>query len=254
MRPLFDRYTLLARFLPAALTLLPAGSALVAWFPNRFEGWGLLTGMLTTAGSAMLLAQFGRAGKAKEPQLFTTWGCQPTVAVLRHSGTVLDRHTRRRYHDKLALLVPGVDPPTPESEQIDAVGADQVYLSWVRFLRDNTRDSANFSLVATENANYGFRRNLWGLKPWAIALSALAMAACGLRIWLAVKSGSQPEPAAFVSGFLATLLLAFLLVVVSPQWVRIPAEAYAERLLAACDVLTPAKAPINKPKRQRKEV
>lgn len=35
-----DAYTIQARLRPALLVALPAGLAVVAWFPEKFVGWG----------------------------------------------------------------------------------------------------------------------------------------------------------------------------------------------------------------------
>lgn len=241
MKTTFDRYTFCARFLPAAAMLLPAGLGLAAWFPNRFDGWPLLVGLVASGTGAMLMMQIARdAGKDKEPGLWALWGGQPAVAMLRHRDKRLDRLTRLRYHEKLAALVPGCPAPTQETEQIDLAAADDIYTSWVRYLREATRDHSRFSVLFAENINYGFRRNLWAMKPAAMVIAVLGIMAALLRILLAVQAGQDVPPVAGVVAGLNIVLLVLWTLRFRPRWVRLTADAYAERLLAACEVLLPA--------------
>ena len=55
--------------------------------------------------------------------------------------------------------------PTKEEEESSPVSADTKYKSAIGSLLEATRDTSKFPLVFAENANYGFRRNLWGLRP-----------------------------------------------------------------------------------------
>src|SRR5947208_9959356 len=71
-------------------------------------------------------------------------------------------------------LVRDVKLPTSEEEAADPEGADQRYEACVRFLRNATRDRSTFPLVFAENVNYGFRRNLWGMRSAGIACSAVS--------------------------------------------------------------------------------
>ncbi len=240
-RNTFDRYTFWARFLPAAVMLLPAGLALAAWFPNGFDGWSLLVGLMASGAGAMLLMQIGRdAGKKKEPGLWALWGGQPAVAMLRHRDKRLDRLTRLRYHEKLAGLVPGCPAPTETTEQMDPAAADEVYTSWVRYLREATRNHSRFAVLFAENINYGFRRNLWGMKSAAVVIAVLGIAAALVRVLLAVRAGHDIPPMAAIVAGLDTALLVLWMLRFRPSWVLTAANAYAERLLAACEILQPA--------------
>ena len=88
MKTLIDRYSFNARFLPAAVVLLPTGIAAAAWLPQRDQliSLGQVLAIAASAGGSMLLAQLGRnLGKFKEPGLFQRWGGQPTSVRLRHA-------------------------------------------------------------------------------------------------------------------------------------------------------------------------
>ena len=119
----------------------------------------------------------------------------------------------------------------------DPDAADKVYESCIHFLRERTRDYGQFPLVLDENMNYGFRRNLWGWKPLGIASCAIGLLASlgrlGWEIYRAHEVSVIPAVAAVVIG----LMLAVWTLAVNPAWIKLAADAYAQRLLAACENL-----------------
>jgi hypothetical protein len=52
------------------------------------------------------------------------------------------------------------------------------------WLRENTRDAKKFPLVSGENINYGFHRNLLGLRIPGFYLNALIVIFCGAMLYL----------------------------------------------------------------------
>ena len=64
-------------------------------------------------------------------------------------------------------------------------------------LREATRDTSRFPLVFAENANYGFRRNLWGLRPIgtgvAVVLLLFSWTLLLLTVWGAALATSVVE-------------------------------------------------------------
>jgi hypothetical protein len=139
--------------------------------------------------------------------------------------------------------------PTAQQEEADPAAADLVYESVGDQLREKTRDKGKFPLVFKELVSYGFRRNLWGMKPSGVVLACTCV---GLQLGLigkALFAHSLPSYlSASATAFNAVLLCAWIFIV-TPRWVRIPADAYAERILAACLELVPTpvkKAPSRK--------
>ena len=142
--------------------------------------------------------------------------------------------------------------PTEEEETEDPTGADQQYDAAVNFLREATRDRSKFPLVFAENVNYGFRRNLWGLKPFGLSIALLAaigswgffVSSAGLppgESWLdgVTRNADGATITRLVSSMLNTLAIAVWVLVIRPEWVRTVGEAYAERLLNAVNTLDP---------------
>jgi len=237
MKVILDRYTIQARLLPVLLVFLPIGATIFGLFPVDKAEWALMSGLLTSFGFTALLSQLGRdQGKKKEPLLYQIWGGTPTTVTFRYSGSKFNQLTLERYHKKLSQLL-NITMPSPDLEKNDPAQADIIYQSFVDFLRERTRDKKLFPLVFAENVNYGFRRNLWGLKTVGlliILLSFVVIAPFACYRIISFKSIS-------VNSIFALLVNFFLLIVwilcIKPEWVRVAADAYAQRLIASCENL-----------------
>jgi len=232
-----DRYVRRARLQPSLLTALPAALAVMAYFPGGLIGWGILWSALVTCGGTALLAQLARdRGKRKEPELFQTWAGKPTTRFLRHR-TAPNPVILNRQHRRLQLLVTGIRIPTSDEERCDPAHADHVYDACTAFLIEKTRNKERFPLVFEENCNYGFRRNLWGMKPIGLTVSLLSVGAIALLFLIDFQNALMPPPLSFVCGGLILALIVGWIAWFTPSWVKIAADSYAERLLASCDSL-----------------
>lgn len=246
MATLSDPYRRRARLQPALLVVLPlvlAGAAFVVKIAGDAAlverlGIGAVAALLSTFGLVALIEQLARdRGKTKERTLWSGWGGAPTTQLLRHRNAQINPVMRARYHAKLAQLVAGIEMPTEGTERLDPQRADHAYEACTRFLINATRDRGRFPLVFEENANYGFRRNLWGMRPAGIAFAG---AGAVVAVWVAVAGWQNGDGLWIVSGAIALInasLLTWWLVRIRPIWVLLPARAYAERLLEACDSL-----------------
>jgi hypothetical protein len=231
----FDLYPIKARFKPAMLVVLPISLSLAAWFPDRFAGWAVLAGVVVAGGLGCLLAELGRdQGKLKQGKLFQQWGGKPTTRKLRHRDTPFDWVTLSRRHAKLGTLV-GLPAPSREEEVQDPGSADQLYEAYTRYLLEATRDHDRFPLVFAENISYGYRRNLWGWKPLGIILAIIGIVASGVPIIRDLDAGIEALPV--LSTGLNLLLFLLWCFWIRPRWVRLAADAYADRLIAACEKL-----------------
>lgn len=173
IRGLFDPYSRVARLYPALLTIAPVIWTLGTIHPELVVGdtEKVITSAITFFGGLTLLASVARSrGKAIEPRLIAAWGGWRSTVLLRHLDNTLDNYTKARYHDQLRKLCPDLVLPTAEEEKRDPANADARYRSATKRLIELRRDK-KYSLLHKENALYGFRRNLRGLKPLAIAIS-----------------------------------------------------------------------------------
>ena len=243
LNSLFDPYDRKARLAPALLCGLPLFVSIALLTPEIGTIWATVGGLLLYCGGATFLAQIGRdRGKILEPSLHEAWGGTPSVAMLRHRDSRLNALTKSRYRTFLQRVVPEVTLASLEAERTCPEEAEVGYESANSWLLAQTRDHERFGLLFRENINYGFRRNIWALRPWAFGLEAIAVVVVGvaaLDSWagnLATTAQSIGVEwwASLVLIVLHALFFAFK---IRKGWVRIAAEAYAQQLLAACDVL-----------------
>lgn len=241
LEKLFDSYALRARLMPGLFVLLPVTLGIAAWFPERLNALGTLAGLVALLGGASLLAQCVRdRGKALEGELFDEWGGIPSTSLLRHRDRRLNSLTKERYRRKLEKLIPGIQLPTVEAEQNDPQATDRVYTSCCDYLRERTRNPIEFSLLLSENISYGTRRNLLGMRPAGICTSLFGLGGSVAATFTAFVHGSD-SAIPILALLVSTLCLALWSLRITRGWVRIPAVAYAERLLAACEQLKPSK-------------
>ncbi len=233
-----DGYERKARLYPAFVLLIPVAATIIAILSAKLSALQSAGATLVACGGAFLLSQLARdAGKKREKGLFARWGGMPSVAIFRHRDTRLDTITKARYHKKLASLVKGAKAPSIAEENADPAGADQTYTAWSTYLRVNTRDTKKFTLLFQENVNFGYRRNLWGLRSVGLitsALSCVIAAAWCYQRFRTTGGFSEELAGAFVLALVFLLLWIFRF---SSDWVRIPADAYAERLAESVDFI-----------------
>lgn len=242
MTPLLDitnTYTRRARLTPALIVALPLGLAVLSWSPDGLKAWTVLWTLFVWAGGTGLMAQVARdRGREKEKELFRSWGGKPTTRLLRYAGCENPVLVMRR-HAALQNVLVDIHIPTETEESADPQHADDVYDTCVRWLLEQTRDQKKFNLIFEENCNYGFRRNLWGMKPMGIMLCVLGFLLGLSVIAIHVKAHATVSPISYGSLACTLALLTFWIAWCNPSWIRLSANAYAERLLAASDTLGP---------------
>ncbi len=235
---LMDAYTFRARLVHAFLASLPAALAALPWAPDilttvKAMGAGTLVAVLMTA----IMVQVGRhAGRRLQHELFAEWGGSPTTRLLRHRETTNSTLLHRR-HAQVAMLT-GLQLPSAAEEEQDPAKADEIYETCIAIFREKTRDTRRFGHLFSENCDYGFRRNLWGLKSFGISLAAAVVVGAGVYIAVVMRtSGRVPTPAVVAAAGSAVVVTAWLSYV-KKDWVRAVADAYAERLLATLEAFS----------------
>ncbi len=232
-----ERYDREARLYPALLLITPVVITGVALFAAKLTALQSLGAILVGFGGAFLLTQLARdAGKSGEPSLYKRWGGMPSIAIFRHRNSRLDPITKARYHKQLSTLVKGAKAPTAAEEEADPSAADAIYAAWSHFLRANIRDNPKKApLLLKENINYGYRRNVWGLRTVGIVLSSACAVAAGGRLWFIYKGTNQASEELVGALIVSLLFLGLWVFRFSADWVRVPADAYAERLVEALE-------------------
>lgn len=227
-----DKYTIKARLYPSFLVLIPAFVICVYYIPGFAEYYHYIITLIGVGLITFLLSQLGRDfGKKKEPKLHEYFGGKPTTQILRHRNSYIDKVTKVRYHELLSNKIDGLQIPTIEEEVKDMKSTDEVYESCIKYLISKTRDTEKFKLLYKENINYGFRRNLWGMKPWALFI--LLFCFCihsyfSTKYFTVFNQFEQKDIALF---FLLIVTTLFWIFIVTKDWIKIPSFAYAERLL-----------------------
>jgi hypothetical protein len=229
-----DTYTWSARIAPLGVVVSPifvlASSAAVVDAPVPYGALAIASVLFVLAG------QLGRdAGKRIQPELWNKWGGPPTLQRMRFRNAISGDKVRR-LHERVAVVTL-MKLPTDAEERDDPAGSDELYEEALASLRELTRDHQQFQLLFHENVNYGFRRNLLGLRPLGIGISVLALA--GSVAFFLIPGGSTGHRVVGdgISAVYAALVLAILVAVVNADWVRAAAEEYADRLLASTEQL-----------------
>ena len=224
-----DPYERKARLYPALICLFPLMVGMSITFPKVYSTLSGFVALAAAIGGIQFLSHLARdRGKKLEPTLFKNWGGTPSVAILRHSDKLISPPAKLKYHsileNKSKIAAPSVDFENGNSDQ-----ADEIYSAWSDFLRGKTRDIKKYPLVFKENINYGFRRNLFGVR-WHCICSALVAIVIMLSPSLENRSLSEVQIA--IGLFLVAYIFIFLFVV-SRDWVKTVADAYSRNLIEA---------------------
>jgi hypothetical protein len=237
---LLDHYSLRARLQPALLVLLPVALTVIAWVPTSQVLFGGIWSLLGLTGFTFLLAQIARdRGKWSESDLWASWGGKPTTQLLRHSSSS-NKVSLARVHARLSAIV-GKPFPSEKEELNSPDAAEDIYDDAVAVLRNKTRDAKAFPLIYKENVSYGFRRNLHAMRAAGTFIALLATIAAGLAAVMRVASNGDAL-IAWICTSINAMLLSLWILRFNSKWVRLPAFAYAERILEASESIDGAKA------------
>ncbi len=228
---MLDRYSLQARFFPACVTIAPIVFVLAATLPDSLNLPLGRSAAIVLVPFAFLLSQLGAdCGKRLEKRLWCQWGGAPATRFLRHANDEFNPLTRQRIHKKLILL--GLPVPSKDEEENNVQTADNHYKSCIEELIRKTRDNAKFPLVFKSLTEYGFCRNLLGLKRFGLLIVIPSFLVCVSCAW--IKWNSNEDPAIAISTTLLVGGLFFIwLTWVNEKAVSLAANRYARFLLEA---------------------
>jgi len=239
----FDVYSLNARVRPSLLALLPPTLTVYVIFPKLYELAVALVSLLLLFGLITALVHFVRyKGRMAEKKLIALWGAKPTTYLLRQDDNGIDSVTKQRYYDFFELNIKGWSLPEKDNKNSTSVESDVYYESAIKWLLERTRDPKKYSLLLKENISYGFRRNSFGIKRYALFLSFASI------IFL-VTNISFPELLnlkinlvfTLATIFISSILTFWWLLLVNSNWVKDSAESYAIRLLSSCEDISVTK-------------
>lgn len=236
MLKFFDTYTIKARIAPVFIVLFPmiliaSTIGLNTNFLKSISGSTLIALSLSILG-----AQFSRdRGKKKEKELWKSWGGAPTTDILRYRNTDNNQVRCLQLHKKLQTMFPELSLPSREEELNNPEKADEIYEACTRSLIVKTRDTKKFPLVFKENVNYGFLRNLWGMRAYGIFLSLIGLAIAAAYFAFALNTEKTVSYEFAATALLNLTLLLIWIFWVTSERIKVAAIAYAERLYECCE-------------------
>jgi hypothetical protein len=235
---LVDAYTTRARIIPGLLAVLPLAITVYAWKPGDLLDWNSLGGIIAAFGGTILLAFIARdLGKAAEDRLYKKWGGRPTELLMMHSGPV-DRALRARRHAALRVLFPDVPVPTAAEEVADRDAVYQRFTTFTTLIITRYRTIKDkYPLVFEENCTYGFRRNMYGLRPIGVAVSAITSIALALALFIGFSSHDPVPVIALALEAVNVVMFLIWMAWVNEDAVRKSADLYASRLFETLDRL-----------------
>lgn len=230
-----DAYDRKARLYPAAVVIFPLTLLGLLLF-SLPEWWkGLATFAAAGGLHVPVMLTVRDRGKGLEEGLWESWGGAPTTVLLRWAGKTnlvqqQQRHVAVAKATEMAM-------PSREEEAADPAAADAVYEAATEMLRARTRGDAH-ALVQAELANYGFRRNLFGCRPFGLVVAAVAFAVevtlAVLGLWHVIHASAALM---FAAAVVSALWLAWWSWAVSPAFVKRDADRYALALVLAASVV-----------------
>lgn len=237
MENIFDLYSLRARITPAAIFLVPALLLFLAWWPFEFNEQIFSVLSVVSVLVLILFSHVVRSlGQKAQVDLYKKWEGKPSVLALRHSNSIIDNSIKQRYHQILANKIHDIVIPSAKSEAENLIFADAQYNIASEWVLSNTRDKSKYPLIFAENVNYGFWRNMFGLKKYVIILYQPLFMLNFVSLfekWITpTKNIGSLDVLSMIS---CSLLLVTWVLVIKPSWVKETADDFSRQLYKACD-------------------
>jgi hypothetical protein len=262
-----DRYTREARLAPAFLSLFPILLVLMLSFKGLQSLIPALLSLLCVFGVVRWISHIARGiGDKREIKLFRKWGGKPTTTMLRvamghtkiekiHLGEqvahLLGEAPPAEIIKKLVTKRDGPKFPTDGDDETASKTHDRdkradelncLYEPVVAWMRENSRDSV---LVVEEEISYGFQRNFFALKYFALGcvivslvVEARAAHLQGQLAWPIITHIDSDIATAILAALVAYLIC--LLFFVNNNSVMVQGFIYARALLDSFYVAQPA--------------
>lgn len=233
----FSEYELKARIFPASLTILPFVITILLWFPELINLESSLTILAILIISLFFLGKLAREGGGKiQSKLIQKWGGLPATLHLSHLNNTIDIETKKRYHDYLQKNIKGLKLPSRNEEIENPKSSQDKYESAVKWLLENTRDTKKFPLLYQDNINYGYSRNMLGIKPLGVIISIFSLILNFYSLYsLNYESITEVTIRIIISIIISSFFIIIWIFFVNEKWVKSTAEAYARTLLSTCE-------------------
>ena len=236
MRPILtilhltDHYERKARLLPALLSFLVVLPPIAAVSTNAFTKLvGISTGGVLFAVISVGLAYLASAaGRHYEKKLWPNWPFDaPTNRWLHPNDTYCSREQKELWYRAIKFQT-GLDIHEVAAKE-DEPDLDRVINDAVRTLRIRFRQAGQGGLLSTHNIDYGFARNLAGLRTFWFPASVASVGATW-ALYFTTQSGLFWAIIASV-----VLLICLCALRILPAYVRQRADRYAESFFGALE-------------------
>ncbi|MDN3495012.1 hypothetical protein QL996_03655 [Planococcus sp. APC 4015] len=225
-----DAYTVKARWLPAALVTVP----IVVLMISTFE-LDAFIGIVGPAGVSLLFGvvagEIARSrGKGVELSLVRDWGGLPTTRSLR-ATPVSDPERRRRREQVEAVSgrrLPSLLEQESAPSESDTI-IEQIVRTALAVLR--SEESSGVDVLQNENISYGFRRNLYALRPFGLVVAVAAFGFTFAVTVLGILAWAVATPILLIQATVGVLWLA----IARRDWVKEQAESFEDRFFIALD-------------------
>jgi len=244
-----DRYDINARLRPALFVLLPIFIIALFWLPQARTLAGFIVSLFAACGFLYFMAQATRfQGRAIERKLGDKVGRAHSARMLLNTDGTINPVTKARYHEFIRsqghLISSSMEE---EANPAEAVIRARSVVDW---LLEHTRPAAKSSLVFEENISYGFRRNLLGMKPLALAICVLVLFGHCALLWMRPLSSDTLWVGILLAGVIIVFVICWTFLVTS-NFVMDASQAYALRLFSQCETINKtASAAVHPPKRR----
>jgi hypothetical protein len=227
----FDKYDRRARLTPGLLAVAAVPILVVSLGLKKYPTISVAGGVLGAAGGAYLLAVLVRHfGRRLEADLWSSWNGRPTTRWLRLRESSTNAVEREVWRFALERVT-GIALLSAIDEVQDPTHADQIIETAVNQVLRLGQGAKQYPLLHAENIQYGFERNLWGVRKMARAISGACVAA--LVVVLLIGPGSISAGSVWAGIVIDLGLLIGWFIVPSVNRVQFAADRYARQLFQA---------------------
>ncbi|MDO4648657.1 MAG: hypothetical protein Q4B26_08395 [Eubacteriales bacterium] len=227
---IYDTYNLRVRISVGFIVMAPLILSIYLLIPGTRDISFTAILLLIAFGMCNLMISLSRhLGRKALNKCFT--GLLPAQQMLLPNDKSLDNITKKRYHKFLSSKVKNL------TFAKDAENLTSSCSSAVNWLISQTRDANKFPLIKEESINFGFVKNLYGLKPIGVVISLFLTVVEGAALIVKFKYGlDMVEYPTIIAA--TTISLAFFLLwicTINKALVIDSGKKYARALLSACD-------------------
>lgn len=227
---LFDAYNLRVRFSVGLILITPIIFSIYLLVPNASNfSFTTIILILCFGLCNFMMSQSRYLGRKSSSKCFP--GLMPAQQMLMPEDNSLDPITKKRYQKFFSSRLKNL------SFSKDVSTAENSSKSAINWLISQTRDVEKFPLIKEESINFGFAKNLYGLKTLGTIISAfLTILEVGITIAkFYLKFGYVEYSDLIASSIVSCAFTLLWIFLITKGWVKDAGYRYARTLLSACD-------------------